>query len=1165
MKHQTLQKSLCMMLAFIFSITTARASQMGTIGAFSDNGPLNTLGNGAENVVLNELMLFPSDDDVWVELYNAGNDSVSVDDWLVSDEDGLTYALGDLPDMPSGGYLVIRFEKGTSDTYFGETQPNALHIYTGWKNVRWTRHVVDSDFHYSRLAFGIDIIPGGKPEIIANRFGGNEAHLYEPQADMSQEWILTPIAGTGPLHRTIPADMDSDGHTDLLYNYYFGNEAGGNPSIHWMKAPITTPKDPWAGPFPISQIRRPEGLDAGKINGDNNLDVVAGGKFDNEIRWYEAGANPTIDPWTEHSIDLNFNQPGDLELVDLDGDNDLDLVAAGSHGEEVVWYEHPVNPANAWLKHTIKALAGPPSPPTCSEYNAVGELIIWDIDNDQKLDVVVSEGELNRIVWYRYDIDPTEIWTEYVVDDNVPGPSGMDIGDIDGDGDLDLVVGATGGMIAWYPQPVELYDPNWPRYIVDDSVHLTFHVNATDMDGDGDLDLVSADQNDNRVLWYENDFLEFAAVDQAALFNSTVRAQENIIDFVAWGGPALGEDSLAVGAGIWTPDDFVDMTTAGPNWTLARDRFSQDNDVPGDWNPQNGVDSDIPTKGTMNYPNPTNVELRLEYNPIMFRGGSDPPVTMPPGLVLANYSSYTFSVEIENPFGWNDMRVVSLDFNLGGGDDIFFLWFWPDDTFAVASFEDVDHVILLRDSSNAWTDGVYVWIVNFTLFFHWWYPSEGPQNVSVSSTNLHGYHDRDNYSEHFTFVKRLRFSDQMQVSLKDSQQKLVENAWISPWSHLEVSGPKVIYDTQGGEYYPGDGEFNVILEDSEDNSRMDYTSAGYPVSIPIRVPNYGATTTYVLTLALTDLPKGAIPQGNLTHHLNVDADVLQFDQPSPSDSVWHKASSLECGVRISDLVPGSGVLGASIEYRVANESVDRFGEWISVPMQGTDSVMEPSVTCELPEGPNNWIQWRAADAVGNGPTISPAYQIPVDTRGVSYHQFYPASNLVQPKTTVTVNITLADFGGSGVDISTLQVKVKPSSGANYTTWFVPDYGIVNQTAPTTTALSSGPETIRLSMTITNFQNGTENYIKLRVRDKAGNDYTESEEYRIRVDTRTSEHDDTIPDEGLNDWLWIVFLSVIIGVLALVTVLNRKRGSAIEEDTQEEDLITQDGSEEAQEI
>lgn len=1162
MRGQASRRLTCLILVFALFVMTSWAAQMGTRNGRSEANPPMVLGNGLGDVVINELMLQPLDDDVWIELYNTGNDTISVDDWLISDEDGLEYPLGDLPDMPSGSYIVVHIDHGISDTYFGETQPNALHVYTGWKNVRWTKHVVDSDFHYSRLAFGIDIIPGGKPEIIANRFGGNMAHLYEPQADMTLEWILSPIVGTGALHRTIPADIDDDGHTDLLYNFYFGNEAGGNPSIHWMKAPITTPKDPWAGPFAISQIRRPEGLDAGRINGDNILDVVAGGKFNDEIWWYEAGANPTIDPWTPHSVDLNFNQPGDLELVDLDGDGDLDLIAAGSHGEEVVWYEHPVNPANAWPKHTITAPVGPPSPPTCSEFNAVGELIVWDVDDDQKLDVVVSQGELNKILWYRYDIDPTGVWTEYVIDDNVPGPSGMDIGDIDGDGDLDLIVGATGGMIAWYPQPVQLYNPNWPRYVVDDSVHLTFYVNATDMDGDGDLDLVSADQNDNHILWYENDFLEFAAVDQTALFNSTQRAAGSLVDFVAWGGPAFGEDALAVAAGIWQDDVFVDMAGAFLNETVARDRFSTDSDVIGDWDIHSGKDSFIPTEGTVNYPHPVNGPLILKYNPIVFRGGTDradgsPPASMPPGLVLANYSTYTFSVNVTNPFGWEDLTHVAL-LIFSGSPEIAIRWNRVGNVFG--EFDIFDQIELLQNHCTAWTDGIYTWHFNFTVIFNWEFISEGPQNVTLLSYNDHFGIAGDDFSNHFTFVKRLRFSDPMLVRDRSSSQVLTDSAWIKPGSSLEVTGTKVIYDVPGEECYPGDDQFNVILTDSYGTNRRDYTSAGYPVSLTMPVPNYGFSTPYDLALALADLHEGVISQGILTHHLNVDADWVQFDQASPTGSVWQLTDSLDCGVRITDLIPGSSVLGSSIEYRIANGSVDRFGEWQSGPLPGTSSEMNPSITQVFPEGANNWIQWRASDAVGNGPSVSPAYRVPVDTQRVAYKDFYPSRVTQLQGTAVWVNITLTDIGGSGVDLDSLQIKVRPSGEIDYTSWYDPDYFILNQSSSASDMAQSGPEMVRVSVMVVGFQVGEYNAIMFRARDVAGNQYTVSEECTVVLTVQTSQPEDQTQEEDLTEYWWIALLLIIIAVIALITVFNRKREPPEEvEEVSEQDSIAEDRS------
>jgi len=304
-------------------------------------------------MVINELMIFPDENGAWIEIYNGADNPVSIDDWMISDEDGLTYEFSGLPDMPSGSYLVVHFDKGESETYFGELQPNALHLYTGWQNVRWTRHVVDSDVHYARVATGYDIMDNGQPEILANRFGGNSILFYEPQVDMTQEWIMNEIAGTGGIHRLKPIDVDSDTHTDMVYDLYFGNEAGNAYSIHWMRAPATTPKDPWLGPYDIAKIRRPEGLDAGLINADNLADVVVGSKWTDQIYWFESPFDPTIAPWIQHDIDPNFNQPGGLKLIDIDGDTDLDIVAMGSYGEEVAWYEHPVNPVNPWPKHII--------------------------------------------------------------------------------------------------------------------------------------------------------------------------------------------------------------------------------------------------------------------------------------------------------------------------------------------------------------------------------------------------------------------------------------------------------------------------------------------------------------------------------------------------------------------------------------------------------------------------------------------------------------------------------------------------------------------------------------------------------------------------------------------------------------------------------------------
>ncbi|MCK4614446.1 MAG: DUF2341 domain-containing protein, partial [Thermoplasmata archaeon] len=103
-------------------------------GTFMSFGSEETYGEGV--VVINEVMYKPSGiNEEWVELYNSGSASVNIDGWEITDEDGTTgnneYAIPDIPDFPSHNYVVIHYTTGTDETSFGQSQANALHLYTG--------------------------------------------------------------------------------------------------------------------------------------------------------------------------------------------------------------------------------------------------------------------------------------------------------------------------------------------------------------------------------------------------------------------------------------------------------------------------------------------------------------------------------------------------------------------------------------------------------------------------------------------------------------------------------------------------------------------------------------------------------------------------------------------------------------------------------------------------------------------------------------------------------------------------------------------------------------------------------------------------------------------------------------------------------------------------
>jgi len=118
--------------------------------------------------------------------------------------------------------------------------------------------------------------------------------------------------------------------------------------------------------------------------------------------------------------------------------------------------------------------------------------------------------------------------------------------------------------------------------------------------------------------------------DEVALYNG-IPSASTIVDFVAYSfeweyNPDVAHD-YAVNAGIWTSGDFLNITTDHP-WlyigaTTARDRHSTDFDVSTDWDPYNGIDSIIPTPGTVNlyqleftpYGNKTSNPIEIEPQP----------------------------------------------------------------------------------------------------------------------------------------------------------------------------------------------------------------------------------------------------------------------------------------------------------------------------------------------------------------------------------------------------------------------------------------------------------------------------------------------------------------------------------------------------------------------
>lgn len=176
-----------------------------------------------------------------------------------------------------------------------------------------------------------------------------------------------------------------------------------------------------------------EQISTGDIDGDGDLDLLLGNA------WLE---NRGVEEWALHAIgeigDENPKAVPDRNaLVDVNGDGRLDAIVSLENGQLILWYEQPEgDPRSEWTRHVLGHSPGQGFSMGVADY---------DLDGDP--DVVIGEhrnpGEFNRLLLFE-NVDAASSWTEHVIDDGVfrerfDHHDGTVPVDIDGDGDIDLV------------------------------------------------------------------------------------------------------------------------------------------------------------------------------------------------------------------------------------------------------------------------------------------------------------------------------------------------------------------------------------------------------------------------------------------------------------------------------------------------------------------------------------------------------------------------------------------------------------------------------------------------------------------------------------------------------------------------------------------------------
>lgn len=315
------------------------------------------------------------------------------------------------------------------------------------------------------------------------------------------DWLATLIQ-SGNLPRSItPADVDGDGDLDI-----FGTTAGSSGSTtHWWFVNDGTPSVAFwqrvsiAQPAASTTIGRQNR--AADIDGDGDVDLIGvagsanlmsiGGEL---ISWYVNNGSPLNPNWTAYRLD-DTREGWSVYPADVDGDGDLDVVASVNNFTTnwVAWYENDGAPTNNWNFHPIS--------------DTVGEFVYVyaaDLDGDSDIDVITADS--NIVAWYENDGTGT-FSAAQLISNSATGAFALKVIDLDGDADNDVVVAFSDAGIApivWYENdgtPGGLGD--WAFHTVGSAPDVAKGIDVADLDGDGDLDIVTS-LNENSFVWYEN-------------------------------------------------------------------------------------------------------------------------------------------------------------------------------------------------------------------------------------------------------------------------------------------------------------------------------------------------------------------------------------------------------------------------------------------------------------------------------------------------------------------------------------------------------------------------------------------------------------------------------------------------------------------------------------